>query len=85
MDIKTLPAQTLPETPNLRILITLFFGFPISLYPFQPHATSIGYAKAYPKTSQSNLLSCYIQIIKPYVGETHNHQKVESLRASSLS
>ena len=83
--------------PNSTILIMLFFGFPISPYPIQPYAASIGYTKAYAKPSQSNLLSayakpsqsnllsCYIKTIKPYVGEKCNHTKIESLRAASLS
>ena len=89
--IQTLPAQVpniacrnITWNPNSRILIMLFFSFPISPYPIQPYATSIGYTEAYAKTIQSNLLLCCIQIIKPYVGETHNHQKAESLRAPSL-
>ena len=57
--------------------------FPYLALPFQPHSTSIGYTKIYAKTSQSHLLSCYI--IKPYVSETHNHQKAESLRTASIS
>ena len=71
--------------PNSRILVMLFFGFPISPYSIQPHVTTIGYTEAHVKTSESNLLSCYIQIIKPQVDETHNHQKADSLRAPSLS
>ena len=51
--------------PNSRILVMLFFGFPISPYSIQPHVTTIGYTEAHVKTSESNLLSCYIQIIKP--------------------
>ena len=89
--IQTLPAQVpniacrnITWNPNSRILIMLFFSFPISPYPIQPYATSIGYTEAYAKTIQSNLLLCCIQIIKPYVGETHNHQKAESLRTPSL-
>ena len=70
---------------SIAILIMLFFGFPIFPYPIQPHATSIGYTKAYAKTRQSNPLSCYIQIIKPYIGQTHIHQKADSLSATSLS
>ena len=70
---------------SLAILIMLFFGFPILSYPIQPHATSIGYTKAHVKTRQSNPLSCYIQIIKPYMGQTHIHQKADSLSAASLS
>ena len=70
---------------SIAILIMLFFGFPIFPYPIQPHATSIGYTKAYAKTRQSNPLSCYIQIIKPYMGQTHIHQKADSLSAASLS
>ena len=50
---------------NSRILVMLFFGFPISPYPIQSHATSIGYTEAYVKTSESDLSSCYIHIIKP--------------------
>ena len=61
----------------------LFFNFPVLPYPIQPHSTSIGYTEAYVKISQSN--QSYIQIIKPYVGKTHNHKKTESLRALSLS
>ena len=71
--------------PKATILIMLFFGLPVSSYSISSHATSIGYTKAYVKTSQSNLLSCYIQIIKPYVDETHIHQIAETLRAASLS
>ena len=89
--IQTLPAQVpnitcrnITWNPNLRILIMLFFSCPTSPYLIQPHATSIGYTEAYAKTIQSNLLSCCMQIIKPYVGKTHNHQKAESLRAPSL-
>ena len=63
----------------------LFFSFPISSYLIEPNATSTGYSEAYANTSQSNLLSCYIQIIKSHLGETHNHQKAESLRAPSFS
>ena len=40
----------------------LFFGFPISSYSIQPHATSIGYTKAYTKPSQSILLSCIYRL-----------------------
>ena len=70
---------------NSTILIMLFFGFPIWSYPIQPHSTSIRCAKVNAKTSQSNLLSCCIKIIKLYVDEAHNHQRTESLRAVSLS
>ena len=90
--IQTLPTQVpnnacpnITCNPNSTVLIMFFFGFPISPYPGQPYAASIGYTKAYAKPSQSNLLSCYIQIIKPYWGEKYNHTKVESLRAASLS
>ena len=61
--------------PNSTILIMLFFGFPILSHPIQPYTTSIGYTNAYAKSSQSNLLSCYIQVTKPYVGKKYNHKK----------
>ena len=36
--------------------------------PFQLHAASSGYTKPHAKLSQSNLLSCYIQIILRFLG-----------------
>ena len=58
-----IPISSLPPLPSLSkpsstIPMMLFFGFPISSYPIQPHATSIGYTEAYIKPSQANLLSC---------------------------
>ena len=61
-----------------------FIGFLIWSYPIPPFTTSIGYTKAYAKPSHSNLSSCYIQIITPYMGQTHIHQKAESSRAAPL-
>ena len=66
------------RNPSSTILIMLFFGFPILPYPVQSHFKSIGYTKANAKTSQSNLLSCYMQIIKSYVDEAQNNQKAGS-------
>ena len=76
-----------PENWNLSstIIFMILFVFSISSYPNQPHTTSIEYTKLYAKTSQSNLLSSYTQIIKPYMGQTHIHQKFQSLRAVSVS
>ena len=40
--------------------------FPIFSNPIRQHVTNIGYTKPYAKSSQSRLLSSYIQIIIPY-------------------
>ena len=63
----------------------LFFGFPISSYLIQPYAASTGCTESYVKTTLSNLLLCYIQIIKPYMGQIYIHQIPETLRPASLS
>ena len=52
---------------------------------FNHMPTSIGYTKSYAKPSQSSLLLCHIQIIKPYKSQTHIHQKAKFLKAASLS
>ena len=53
------------------IIIMFFSGFPTLSYPIQPNATtSIGYTKPYGNSSQSNLLSSYLQIIIPYESNT---------------
>ena len=53
------------------ILIKFFIGFPILSYPIRAHTpTGIWYTKAYARSSQSNLLSRYIQIIILYGSNT---------------
>ena len=73
------------RNPSSTIPIMLFFGFPIWSYPIQPYATSTGCTKSYAKTTQSNLVSYYTHIVKPYMGHTHIHQIPEALRVGSYS
>ena len=62
------------------ILIIFFIGFLIFPYPIWPHATtSIGYTKPYAKPSQLN------QYHNTLWAKYAAHQKVESLRAASIS